>query len=44
MERFITNKDNNMIVYNPNLPAFVYYFNDEHIYLIMINKLDTRLT
>ena len=33
MERFITNKDNN-IVFNPNLPAFVYYFNDEHIYLI----------
>ncbi len=33
MERFITNKDIN-IVFNPNLPAFVYYFNDEHIYLI----------
>jgi hypothetical protein len=33
MERFITNKDNN-IVFNPNSPAFVYYFNDEHIYLI----------
>ena len=37
MERFITNTDMN-IVFNPNLPAFVYYFNDEHIYLIMINK------
>ncbi len=33
MERFITNKDNN-IVFNPNFPSFVYYFNDEHIYLI----------
>ena len=33
MERFITNKDHD-IVFNPNLPAFVYYFNDEHIYLI----------
>ena len=33
MERFISNKDND-IVFNPNLPAFVYYFNDEHIYLI----------
>jgi hypothetical protein len=25
MERFITNKDNH-IVFNPNVPAFVYYF------------------
>jgi glycosyltransferase involved in cell wall biosynthesis len=33
MERFITNTDKN-IVFNPNLPAFVYYFKDEHIYLI----------
>lgn len=33
MEMFITNKDSN-IKFNHNLPAFVFYFNDAHIYLI----------
>ncbi len=33
MERCISNKGHD-IVFNANLPAFVYYFNDEHIDLI----------
>ncbi len=33
MQQFITNK-NEPINFNKNLPAFVFYFNDSHIYLI----------
>ena len=33
MQQFITNK-NEQIDFNKNLPAFVFYFNDSHIYLI----------
>ena len=33
MEIFITNKDYD-IQFNQNLPAFVFYFNDNHIYFI----------
>jgi len=33
MEKFMTNHDYD-IPWNKNLPAFVFYFNDEHIYLI----------
>ena len=33
MQQFITNK-NEGIDFNKNLPAFVFYFNDSHIYLI----------
>ena len=33
MQQFITNKDES-IIFNKNLPAFVFYFNDSHIYLI----------
>ena len=33
MQQFITNK-NERIDFNKNLPAFVFYFNDSHIYLI----------
>ena len=35
MEKFITNSDkDNDIKFNYNLPAFAFYFNDNHIYLI----------
>ena len=35
MERFITNNEKEYdIKFNHNLPAFVFYFNDNHIYLI----------
>jgi hypothetical protein len=33
MQQFITNK-NDLSNFNKNLPAFVFYFNDSHIYLI----------
>ena len=33
MKQFITNK-NEPINFNKNVPAFVFYFNDSHIYLI----------
>jgi hypothetical protein len=33
MQQFITNKTGG-IDFNKNLPAFVFYFNDSHIYLI----------
>ena len=33
MNQFITNK-NDLTNFNKNLPAFVFYFNDSHIYLI----------
>ena len=33
MQQFITNK-NEPINFSKNLPAFVFYFNDSHIYLI----------
>jgi hypothetical protein len=33
MQQFITNK-NEPINFNENLPAFVFYFNDSHMYLI----------
>jgi hypothetical protein len=33
LQQFITNK-NEPINFNKNIPAFVYYFNDSHIYLI----------
>jgi hypothetical protein len=33
MQQFITNK-NEPINFNKNIPAFVFYFNDSHIYLI----------
>ena len=39
MNQFITNKDIN-IDFHSNLPAFVFYFNDHHIYLI--NDKDVR--
>ena len=39
MTQFITNKDIN-IDFHSNLPAFVFYFNDHHIYLI--NDKDVR--
>ena len=33
MQQFITNKDKS-IKFNTWMPAFVFYFNDSHIYLI----------
>ena len=39
MNQFITNKDN-ISDFASNLPAFVFYFNDHHIYLI--NDKDVR--
>jgi hypothetical protein len=33
MQQFITNK-NEPINFNKNIPAFVFYYNDSHIYLI----------
>ena len=33
MQQFITNK-NEPINFNKNIPAFVFYFNDSHLYLI----------
>jgi len=39
MKEFISNKDLN-ISFHSNLPAFVFYFNDHHIYLI--NDKDVR--
>ena len=39
MSQFITNKNIN-VDFDHNLPAFVFYFNDNHIYLI--NDADTR--
>ncbi len=33
MQQFITNKEES-IIFNQNLLAFVFYFNDSHIYLI----------
>ena len=33
MQQFITNK-NEPLNFNKNIPAFVFYFNDSHIYLI----------
>ncbi len=49
MDRFITNKDYD-INFNPIFPAFVFYFNDEHIYFIndkqmrnsLLNKNSTK--
>jgi hypothetical protein len=39
MKEFISNRDLN-IDFHSNLPAFVFYFNDHHIYLI--NDKDVR--
>ena len=40
MEKFITNSDkDNSINFNYNLPAFAFYFNDNHIYLINDKKM-----
>ncbi len=39
MKEFISNRDLN-IAFHSNLPTFVFYFNDHHIYLI--NDKDVR--
>jgi tRNA A37 threonylcarbamoyladenosine biosynthesis protein TsaE len=40
MEKFITNSDkDNSIKFNYNLPAFAFYFNDNHVYLINDKKM-----
>ncbi len=33
-KKFITNSDKRNIKFNYNLPAFAFYFNDNHVYLI----------
>jgi hypothetical protein len=42
MQQFITNK-NESINFNKNIPAFVFYYNDSHIYLISDNTMRQSL-
>ncbi len=42
MQQFITN-ENEKITFNKNFPAFVFYFNDSHMYCIKNTAMRTSL-
>ena len=39
MQQFITNKNSDLKFNNDNLPAFVFYLNDQHVYLIQDKEM-----